>query len=57
MTFDRIVVEPFEVERFSQTFGLIIDEPTTHGELWWVTAEPGNYMAIAPPWNLGEYET
>jgi hypothetical protein len=55
--FGRIVVEPFEVERFGQTFGLVIDEPDASGERWWVTVEPGNYMAFAPPWDLGIYDT
>jgi hypothetical protein len=22
-----------------------------------VTAEPGDYMAFSPPWDLGEYDT
>ncbi len=57
VTFDRIVVEPFEVEQFNQTFGLVVDEPTSSDEIWWVTAEPGNYMAFAEPWDLGEYDT
>ncbi|RAK29757.1 hypothetical protein B0I29_11783 [Actinoplanes lutulentus] len=57
VTFDRIVVEPFEVERFNQTFGLITDEPEAGDEIWWVTAEPGDYMAFSPPWDLGEYDT
>ncbi|WP_433834300.1 hypothetical protein ACQP2E_17205 [Actinoplanes sp. CA-015351] len=56
-TFDRIVVEPFQVERFNQTFGLITDEPEASDEIWWVTAEPGDYMAFSPPWDLGEYDT
>jgi hypothetical protein len=56
-TFDRIVVEPFEVKRFGRTFGLVIDEPDTSDEIWWVTVEPGNYMAFAPPWDLGIYDT
>jgi hypothetical protein len=41
-TFGRIVVEPFEVKRFGQTFRLVIDEPDTSDEIWWVTVEPGN---------------
>ncbi|GIE91485.1 hypothetical protein [Actinoplanes regularis] len=57
VTFDRIVVEPFEVEKFGQTFGLVVDEPTASDEIWWVTAEPGDYMAFAEPWDLGTYDT
>ncbi|WP_203833353.1 hypothetical protein [Actinoplanes regularis] len=57
MTFNRIVVEPFEVEQLGQTFGLVVDEPTTSDEICWVTAEPGDYMAFAEPWDLGAYDT
>ncbi|MET0418117.1 MAG: hypothetical protein ABW022_19065 [Actinoplanes sp.] len=56
-TFGRIAIEPFEVERFGETFGLIVDEPEAIGDRWWVTVEPGDYMAFAPPWDLGIYDT
>jgi hypothetical protein len=57
VTFDRIEVAPFEVERFGLTFGLITEAPTKSDDIWWVTAEPGDYMAFSPPWDLGEYDT
>lgn len=57
VTFDRIEVEPFAVERFGTTFGLIIREPTSGDETWWVTAEPGDYMAFSAPWDCGLYDT
>jgi len=56
VTFDRIEIEPFAVERFGTTFGLIVHEPDEDGT-WWVTAEPGDYMAFSEPWDLGEYDT
>ncbi len=56
-TFDQIIVGPFQVERFDQTSGLISDEPENSDDIWWVTAEPGDYMAFSPPWDLGEYDT
>jgi hypothetical protein len=55
--FDRIEVEPFTVERFGLTFGLVAHAPTSSDDTWWVTAEPGDYMAFSPPWDLGEYDT
>ncbi|MCU7728082.1 hypothetical protein ODJ79_30570 [Actinoplanes sp. KI2] len=55
--FDDIVVEPFSVQRFGLTFGLVARAPETADDTWWVTAEPGDYMAFAPPWDLGEYDT
>jgi len=57
VTFDRIEVEPFAVKRFGTTFGLIVDAPENKGDIWWVTAEPGDYMAFSAPWDSGEYDT
>jgi hypothetical protein len=57
VTFDRIEVAPFTVERFGLTFGLVVEAPTSSDDIWWVTAEPGDYMAFSPPWDLGEYDT
>ncbi|MFB9357583.1 hypothetical protein [Actinoplanes nipponensis] len=57
VTFDRIEVEPFGVERFGMTFGLIVSEPESDDDIWWVTAEPGDYMAFSAPWDCGEYDT
>lgn len=55
--FGRIEVEPFAVERFGTTFGLIAEEPTSEDDIWSVTAEPGNYMAFTAPWDCGVYDT
>jgi hypothetical protein len=57
VTFDRIEVEPFAVKRFGTTFGLIVDAPENKDDIWWVTAEPGDYMAFSAPWDSGEYDT
>lgn len=57
VTYGRIVVEPFEVRRYGNTFGLIVDEPDADDDLWWVTVEPGDYMAFAAPWDGGGYDT
>jgi hypothetical protein len=53
----RIEVQPFSVERFGLSFGLIAREPEYADEHWWVEVRPGNYMAFAPPWDSGEYDT
>jgi hypothetical protein len=57
VTFDRIEIEPFAVERFGAEFGLITQAPEGPDDIWWVTVEPGNYMAFAAPWDCGIYDT
>jgi hypothetical protein len=57
VTFGRIEVEPFAVTRFGAEFGLIAQAPEGPDDIWWVTAEPGNYMAFAAPWDCGIYDT
>lgn len=57
VTFDRIEVAPFAVERFGTTFGLIPRPPEDEGDSWWVELHPGNYMAFTAPWDSGEYDT
>jgi len=53
----RIQVQPFAVERFGTTFGLVPRPPEDHDDSWWVEAQPGNYMAFHEPWDSGEYDT
>ena len=53
----RIEVQPFVIERFGTTFGLVPLPPEDEDEIWWVTAEPGDYMAFCEPWDSGEYDT
>ena len=55
--FRRIKVAPFRVKRFGVEFGFIPKPPEESGEDWSVIVEPGNYMALFPPWNSGEYDT
>ncbi|WP_218105266.1 hypothetical protein [Micromonospora rhizosphaerae] len=57
VTFGRIEVAPFEVQRSGTTFGLIPRPPEEDGESWWVELHPGNYMAFTEPWDSGEYDT
>ncbi|MEU5553844.1 hypothetical protein ABZ738_29125 [Micromonospora sp. NPDC047793] len=57
VTFGRIEVAPFSVDRYGTTFGLIPRAPEQDDDTWWVIVEPGDYMAFSPPWDLGEYDT
>ena len=57
VTFDRIEVAPFAVERFGTSFGLILREPEEEDDPWAVEVEPGNYMAFFEPWDSGDYDT
>lgn len=55
--FCRIEVQPFEIERFGTTFGLVPRPPEEEDDVWAVELQPGNYMAFFEPWNSGDYDT
>jgi len=55
--YGRIEVQPFAVEQFGTTFGLVPRAPEDEGGDWWVELQPGNYMAFHEPWDSGEYDT
>ena len=57
LSFERIEIAPFAVDRFGTTFGLILREPEEDGDTWAVELQPGNFMAFFPPWDSGEYDT
>jgi hypothetical protein len=57
LSFERIEIAPFKVERFGREFGLIPRPPEEEGESWWVELLPGNCMAFHEPWDSGEYDT
>ena len=57
VTFERIEVAPFAVERFGTTFGLIPREPEDEEYVWAVELQPDNYMAFFEPWESGDYDT
>lgn len=57
VTFQRIEVAPFEVDRFGTKFGLIGRDCDAPDDLLAVEAQPGNYMAFFEPWDSGEYDT
>lgn len=56
--FTPIRVKPFELERFGTTFGLVAEppEPDIEDDHWWVSVQPGDYIAFTPPWD-GRYDT
>ncbi len=57
VTFERIEVAPFTVERFGTSFGLVLRPPDDKIDVWAVEVQPGNYMAFFEPWDSGEYDT
>ena len=57
VTFERIEIAPFSVERFGTEFGLLLSGPEDDDDQWWATFEPGDYMAFAEPWDSGDYDT
>ena len=57
VTFGRIEVRPFAVERFGTTFGLVPRVPEDAEDVWAVELQPGNYMAFFHPWDSGDYDT
>ena len=57
VSFERVEVAPFSVERFGFEFGLIARPPEEDNDVWVVEMQPGNYMAFYEPWDSGEYDT
>jgi hypothetical protein len=57
VSYGRIEVAPFAVERFGTTFGLLVSERESDDEPWHVELHPGNYMAFNEPWDSGDYDT
>ena len=57
VSYERIAVRPFKIDRFDTTFGLVLREPEGEDDVWAVEAQPGNYMAFFEPFDSGEYDT
>lgn len=57
VSFERIEVAPFLIEKFGTAFGLIAKPPETEDDSWCVELHPGNFMAFYEPWDSGEYDT
>ncbi len=58
LSYEDIAVQPFSVQRFGVTFGLIPQPPEDGDEdgRWSLQMHPGNYMAFFAPWE-GDYDT
>lgn len=57
VSFERVEVAPFAVDRFGLKFGLVVREPDDEDDEWAVEMQPGNYMAFFSPWDSGDYDT
>jgi len=57
LDYGRIEVQPFAVERFGTTFGLVPRAPEHEDAGWWVELQPGSCIAFHEPWGSGEYDT
>lgn len=57
VTYGRVRIALFRVERFGVEFGFIARPPEEPDEDWCVTVEPGDYMCFWPPWTSGDYDT
>jgi hypothetical protein len=57
VTFERIEVAPFALDRFGTTFGLVVRQPDSEDEGYAVELHPGIYMAFFEPWDSGDYDT
>jgi hypothetical protein len=55
ISYERIDIAPFSLERFGVTFGLLPDVDE-EGVLSMIL-EPGNYMAFYEPWDSGDFVT
>jgi hypothetical protein len=56
LSYEDIEVQPFSLERYGTTFGLIPRPPDDDDDQWVVEMQPGNYMAFFEPWE-GDYDT
>jgi len=57
VSYERIEVQPFQIERFGTAFGFILRTPEDEEDVWAVEVQPGNYMAFFEPFDSGEYDT
>jgi len=49
VSYERVEVAPFSVEKFGTDFGLIVREPEDDDDVLAVEMHPGNYMAFFEP--------
>lgn len=57
ISYTRIEVKPFSIEKDGIVFGLVPREPDHDEDPLSVELLPGNYMAFFEPWDSGAYDT
>lgn len=57
VSYERIEIAPFSIDRFGTTFGLIPNELEDEDDELTISLEPGDYMAFSEPWDSGDYDT
>ena len=62
ISFERIKIRPFAVNRFGLQFGLILQNPeptefAQNNDFLWFSLQPGDSMAFHAPFDSGEYDT
>lgn len=57
VSYERVEVAPFAVNKFGTEFGLIVREPEDEDDIVAVEMQRGNYMAFFAPWDSGDYDT
>ncbi len=57
VSFERIEIAPFQVEKFGTVFGLVPNELEDEDDELSISLMPGDFMAFSEPWDSGEYDT
>jgi hypothetical protein len=57
VSFERIEIAPFQVEKFGTVFGLVPNELEDEDDELGISLMPGDFMAFSEPWDSGDYET
>lgn len=57
VSFERIEIAPFQVEKFGTVFGLVPNELEDEDDELSISLVPGDFMAFSEPWDSGDYET
>ncbi len=57
VSFERIEIAPFSIEKFGTVFGLIPNDLEDEDDELTISLMPGDFMAFSEPWDSGEYDT
>jgi hypothetical protein len=57
VAYGSIRIRPFQMQHAHTVFGFVAHEPLHTDDEWYITVEPGNYMAFHAPWDSGDYDT